>query len=61
MTVAKEVLPGDVTFLRQGSSFSPREVAVSRVEIGENTVRIWGQGHDSYLVHPYEVVAVERC
>lgn len=61
VVLAKDVRPGDVAYLRTSGEFLPREVYVEMVELGQHTLRIWGPGHSTYLVHPYEVMAVERA
>ena len=61
VSLAKDVRPGDTVHVRRGDSFPLEARTVERVEILAHTVRFWFGGHATAVMHPYEVLGVERA
>lgn len=61
VVLAKDVLAGDVAYIRRDEASRLVGLPVERVEVLENSVRLWLPGHATAIMHPYEVLGVERA
>lgn len=61
VALAKDVKLGDIVYLRGGGQIQLEGRTVERIEVGRHLIRLWVGGHNTALIHPYEVVGVERA
>ena len=61
VALARDVRLGDIVYLRDGNSSQLEGKHVERIEVGSVMIRLWVGGYTTALVHPYEVVGVERA